>query len=253
MSINNRITVALLLSLAIHAAVISFDGGWLVKRAAGNRTSRRVTISLAPRKINPIAVPKNQPLIKKNRPQQRIEPKPALSRPVISPEKTTLIRPEPTPKIKAPVSTIVREIPRPKESPEPETAPATKTKSEPVSDRAMENIQLPRSIEHADTEQSAMQSGNGVIREAFPLYRENPAPAYPSLARRRRYQGTVLLDVLVNAEGKVGKVRLFKTSGHAILDKAALAAVQGWQFVPGRRGEENIDMWVWVPVRFVLK
>ena len=98
-----------------------------------------------------------------------------------------------------------------------------------------------------------MQSGNVVIREAFPLYKENPAPAYPALAQRRRYQGTVLLDVLVNSQGRVGTVKLFKTSGHALLDKAALAAVEGWQFVPGRRGEENIDMWVRIPVRFQIK
>jgi protein TonB len=253
MSINNRITVALLLSLVIHAAVISFDGGWLGKRAAGNRTGRRVTISLAPRKMNPIAVPENRPQIQKNSPQQAIAPKPDLARPAIPPEKTALIRPEPLPKIKAPVSTIVREIPPPKEEPEPETGPATKRASNPASDGAMENIRSARSIEHADTEQSAMQSGNGVIREAFPLYRENPAPAYPALARWRRYQGTVLLDVLVDSEGKVGEARVLQTSGHTILDKAALAAVQGWRFVPGRRGEENIDMWVRIPVRFVLK
>ena len=252
MSINNRIAVALLLSLAIHAAAISFDGGRLLKRAAGNRTNRRVTIFLAPRKINPITVSENRPQIKKSRPQQTIEPKPALSRPAIPPGKTALIRPERTPKIKAPVRTIVREIPRPQELSEPETQTAT-TESKPVSDGALRNIQPSRSIEHADTEQPAMQSGNVVIREAFPLYKENPAPAYPALAQRRRYQGTVLLDVLVNSQGRVGTVKLFKTSGHALLDKAALAAVEGWQFVPGRRGEENIDMWVRIPVRFQIK
>ena len=100
MSINNRIAVALLLSLAIHAAAISFDGGWPLKRAAGNRTNRRVTIFLAPRKINPLAVSENRPQIKKSRPQQTIEPKPTLSRPAIPPGKTALIRPEYTPKIK---------------------------------------------------------------------------------------------------------------------------------------------------------
>ena len=92
-----------------------------------------------------------------------------------------------------------------------------------------------------------------VVREAVPLYKVNPPPEYPRLARKRGYQGTVVLDVLVDQNGKVGNLRLFTSSGHSILDKKAMASVKGWLFEPGMKGDKKVDMWVRVPVRFELK
>lgn len=91
------------------------------------------------------------------------------------------------------------------------------------------------------------------ITSAMPNYRENSPPPYPLLARRRNYEGEVLLEVLVTAEGRVGSVRLVKSSGHEILDRAAMKGVRRWLFYPGERGGEVIEMWVKVPIRFQLK
>lgn len=97
------------------------------------------------------------------------------------------------------------------------------------------------------------QSGTGQQEvEATPLYRQNPPPGYPPLARRRGLEGAVQLDVLVNSRGGVNQVRLAATSGHDLLDRAAVAAVENWLFEPGKRGEQTIDMWVRVPIRFAL-
>ena len=92
-----------------------------------------------------------------------------------------------------------------------------------------------------------------VVREAVPLYRVNPPPEYPRLARKRGYQGTVVLDVLVDQNGKVGNLRLFTSSGHSILDKKAMVSVKEWLFEPAMKGDKKLDMWVRVPVRFELK
>jgi protein TonB len=92
-----------------------------------------------------------------------------------------------------------------------------------------------------------------VVREAVPLYKVNPPPEYPRLARKRGYQGTVVLDVLVDQNGKVGNLRLFTSSGHSILDKKAMVSVKEWLFEPGMKGDKKLDMWVRVPVRFELK
>jgi protein TonB len=62
----------------------------------------------------------------------------------------------------------------------------------------------------------------------------------------------VQLDVLVNSRGGVNQVRLAATSGHELLDRAAAEAVENWLFAPGKRGEQTIDMWVRVPIRFAL-
>ena len=92
-----------------------------------------------------------------------------------------------------------------------------------------------------------------VVREAVPLYRVNPLPEYPRLARKRGYQGMVVLDVLVDQNGRVGDLRLFTSSGHSILDRRAMEAVKVWLFEPGMKGDKKLDMWVRVPVRFELK
>jgi protein TonB len=92
-----------------------------------------------------------------------------------------------------------------------------------------------------------------VLKEAIPIYRSNPAPEYPAVARRRGYEGTVVLEVLVNRDGKVADLRLFQSSGHASLDQTALSSVKGWVFEPARRGDAPVEMWVRIPVCFRLK
>jgi protein TonB len=91
------------------------------------------------------------------------------------------------------------------------------------------------------------------LQLAIPEYKRNPPIAYPSRARRRGYEGTVVLEVLVNQHGRVDDLRVLTSSGHSILDRSALENVRAWSFKPARRGDEAIDMWVQVPVRFKLK
>ena len=84
-------------------------------------------------------------------------------------------------------------------------------------------------------------------------YLRNPAPVYPAIARRSGDQGTVMLKVLVSPEGTPLRVELDQSSGSKSLDGAALNAVKGWRFVPARRGAQNIEGWVRVPVVFKLE
>jgi|GEM_PF-1503395 len=87
---------------------------------------------------------------------------------------------------------------------------------------------------------------------ARPRYRENPSPPYPEQARRRQLEGTVMLEVLVSTEGKVGELIVHGSSGHRPLDEAALQAVRRWLFEPGCRGGVPMAMKILVPVRFDL-
>jgi len=86
----------------------------------------------------------------------------------------------------------------------------------------------------------------------FAGYRNNPAPDYPALAQDRGLQGQVILKVQVLATGKPATINVEKSSGHKILDDAAVKAVQGWAFEPARRGQTPIDGWVKVPLNFKL-
>lgn len=92
-----------------------------------------------------------------------------------------------------------------------------------------------------------------LVREAVPLYKVNPPPEYPRIARKRGYQGTVVLEVLVDRNGRVGDLRLFTSSGYSILDRKAMASVKWWLFEPGMKGDKKLDMWVRVPVSFQLR
>jgi protein TonB len=84
-------------------------------------------------------------------------------------------------------------------------------------------------------------------------YLNNPRPAYPPIARKLGIEGVVLLRVDVSAKGTPEKIVIAQTSGASLLDEAAMKAVQGWTFVPARRGDAPIAHPVEVPIRFQLK
>lgn len=86
-----------------------------------------------------------------------------------------------------------------------------------------------------------------------PAYRHNPKPDYPVLARKLGLQGTVVLRVLIGIEGRPGEIHVEKSSGHAVLDEAARAAVKQWLFEPAREGDMKIAGWVDVPIQFRLE
>jgi protein TonB len=84
-------------------------------------------------------------------------------------------------------------------------------------------------------------------------YLRNPPPGYPAAARRNGEEGTVMLRVLVSAEGAPREVALERSSGSSLLDATALATVKTWRFSPARRGGEVQEAWVLVPIVFRLE
>ena len=88
---------------------------------------------------------------------------------------------------------------------------------------------------------------------ARPSYGFTPRPGYPAVAIRRGYEGSVLLNVRVLPNGEPEEVTIFKSSGHKVLDKAALKAVKRWKFVPAQRGFKAVSSWVKVPIEFRLE
>ncbi|HXV09150.1 MAG TPA: energy transducer TonB [Burkholderiales bacterium] len=76
---------------------------------------------------------------------------------------------------------------------------------------------------------------------------------YPGEARRWRWTGTVLVEVLVAADGMVKQVALSRTSGFRVLDMQALEVVRRVSklFVPV--GLRQRDRTVTVPVSFHLQ
>ena len=57
-------------------------------------------------------------------------------------------------------------------------------------------------------------------------------PAYPELARRRRWEGSVRIRIAVDAGGAVSDVTVALSSGKDILDAAAVASARAWRLLP---------------------
>ena len=73
-------------------------------------------------------------------------------------------------------------------------------------------------------------------------------PEYPALARAARITDRVMVDVLINREGKVTARGV--AGGHPLLDDAALQAVRQWQFAPILFLSQPIDVVSRIPVKF---
>jgi protein TonB len=74
----------------------------------------------------------------------------------------------------------------------------------------------------------------------------NPVPAYPKEALKKKWEGRTEVVYYVNPAGFVEKIQLKNSSGHSVLDNAALRALARYRYYPGQEG------WVRHPVEFVL-
>ncbi len=66
------------------------------------------------------------------------------------------------------------------------------------------------------------------------------APHYPVQAKRMGQQGRVLLQVFLDASGRVTQAVVQQSSGVAALDQAALTSVQQWQCQPALRDGQPV-------------
>jgi protein TonB len=83
--------------------------------------------------------------------------------------------------------------------------------------------------------QVAGKSGRGTIQIPGEFLAGNPPPRYPLLARRKGWEGTVIIDIRISGDGRVREAQVEKSSGYSILDDAALGAVRNWRIAPSGR------------------
>ena len=83
-------------------------------------------------------------------------------------------------------------------------------------------------------------------------YLQNPEPKYPENSQRLNEQGTSTIRVLIGADGMPQRAEIGKSSGFDRLDRAALATVMRWRYVPGKRNGVPEAMWFSVPIVWKL-
>jgi protein TonB len=76
---------------------------------------------------------------------------------------------------------------------------------------------------------------------------------YPSMARRRGWQGRVRIGLHVEADGGLSRIHLLESSGYALLDRAAVKNVTELRNVPAAaQWLDGLDMDMILPVRYRL-
>jgi protein TonB len=78
----------------------------------------------------------------------------------------------------------------------------------------------------------------------------SPHPAYPRLAVSTRSQGTVHLEAIIAADGKIRNLRVL--SGPPLLVQAALDAVQQWKYQPTLLNGTPVEVVTEIEVNFTL-
>jgi protein TonB len=268
-----RISLAAALAAILHALLFIMDDGWLKKTMI--RASVREPIAVTLTYFNPrkkLSSPEKRPETRQYKPipQEKVSESPLQKQePVKKVKKNVRVR-------KSAVSRKSERLLRktnngpstPKEAIKPENTPI-----QPVGQKTKTSALEANTVLHEDGQAHDLTQAAAVspkttrsipesapaemlhlpVKSAIPNYKENPSPKYPRIARRKGYQGTVLIDVLVDRKGRVKDLHLLESSGYESLDQAAICSVRAWVFEPGRRGDEKIDMWVEVPVRFQLK
>jgi periplasmic protein TonB len=76
-------------------------------------------------------------------------------------------------------------------------------------------------------------------------------PEYPDVAKRTGLEGTVIVQVLLNKEGKVKRALVAKTNNE-IFSEAAVEAAQKWVFTPALMQGKPVIVWISIPFRFRL-
>ena len=89
-----------------------------------------------------------------------------------------------------------------------------------------------------------------IVRTARPKGGYQVRPVYPESARRAGIQGTTLLRIHIEADGRVSEVSVQRSAGHQSLDEAAAEAVRRWRFDPALDSAGPVSMWAVVPVEF---
>ena len=77
------------------------------------------------------------------------------------------------------------------------------------------------------------------------------SPVYPPIAARARIQGTVKLQAVIDAEGRVSNLTVVHSV--TLLDRAAIEAVQQWRYVPTFLNGRAVPVIMTVEVKFRLR
>ena len=81
---------------------------------------------------------------------------------------------------------------------------------------------------------------------------KNPHPTYPLIARKKGWEGRVLIQARIDREGNVSEIKVLESSGFKVLDNASLETLKKWKFTPAKIGNKFVYDTVDIPVKFLI-
>jgi protein TonB len=209
--------LALAGSLAVHAAVLNWAG---LEFSPRPEPAPATVIKVM------LAAVRNEPVVA----EKPVTRKPEL-RPVPRPERV-----------------VAQATPREEPVPEPIANQLF------IAQSAVENQapRVPAPAPEAPIQLATVSKARASEPDYIARYLHNPPPSYPSQARRMGIEGRVVLQVEILQNGNAGRIEIRRSSGHELLDQAAIKAVGGWRFDPARIAGAPITAWADVPISFRL-
>jgi TonB family protein len=87
-----------------------------------------------------------------------------------------------------------------------------------------------------------------------PVLTKRVEAEYPPLARQKKIQGTVILQLLINENGQVAEVKVLRAAGGASgLNESAVEAARKWTFQPAVKAGKRVKVLVTYPIHFRLQ
>ena len=86
--------------------------------------------------------------------------------------------------------------------------------------------------------------------DQVPVATLNPRPVYPYRARRLNLDGEVDVKFLVDANGRVSRISILRSSPPDLFDDSVVAALSAWHFSPGKVQGRPVSTWVTTTIEF---
>jgi periplasmic protein TonB len=169
-----------------------------------------------------------------------IDPGPEVPPP--PPQKTVKKEPEPQ-KVKT-------QAPKPRKPDKPKAQTARTAKPHPAPAAAASGPSTSDKKSNTGKTTTAKASSAG---DQSPRLIKRIEPDYPHMAKRRKIQGVIVANLLVDDRGRVREVKIVRADPKGIFENSVKKALFKWQFEPGVSAGQTTTAWVRQTVLFRLE
>jgi protein TonB len=234
-STRRAMMVAALVSVAVHAAVAVL-------------AVRALRPLAAPPELFAVALLDGAP----GRTPGPPEPEPATDARTGAAEVVPPLVTQPTPPVPPPPRRPMRSRKRPAPAAPPQATTGSETATAPTAADATTGTRASTGVGVAGG--AGGEPIPASVLPVPPVVLDRVLPDYPAEARRRRIEGLVVLEAILDRAGRIEDGSLRVRRSPPLLDDAALAAVRRWRFSPGRdQTGTAVRVRLEIPVRFVLR